>query len=338
MESTSLVQLSASNTTPRALTADDFWEWRLQVKLWIYISPVLVIAGIFFNTLTIIVLLRRKFGKPSTRILLIVLAVSDTVVLLTGLLRHWLIYTFRIDLRVLTNVSCPLHIFFTYFSRHYSSWSVPLLTVERWISVTYPLKVNVICTRKWTRVVLVAISIILFTLNSHMFVFFKRNESMTCTYSSQAYRNDFWLTVWFWLDFLAYSAMPFIVIVSCNCSIVYQIVARQNRRKELQTSGGEKTDIASAQVMSITYMLTTVSVVFLLLTLPKSVSYIAYRQIRDTSPKWFYQKYLSWAVTNLLGYVNNMINFPLYCACGTQFRREVFALFRDWRRGENSRS
>jgi hypothetical protein len=335
---TDLLQITIFVTTPTTTLSsgeirNSFWEWRLQVLLWKCISPVLIISGIIFNSLTIIVLQRRKFGKSSTRMLLIVLAVSDTVVLMTGLLRQWFVYMFEFDLRVLTLVSCPVHIFFTYFSRHFASWNVPLLTVERWISVSFPLKVKVICTRKWTRVVLTTVFVFLFALNSHMLYFF-RVKITACTYISQTYKYNFWVSIWYWIDMLAYSGIPFVVIVFCNCSILHQVTRGHIRRKTLQNPAGGRSDDASARLTSMTYMLTTVSVVFLLLTLPRSVSYIAYRYVQDTSRKWFFQKYLSWAVTNLLGYVNNTINFPLYCASGSQFRREVFAMFKDLRKEE----
>ncbi|XP_064639930.1 FMRFamide receptor-like [Lineus longissimus] len=307
----------------------NFWEWRVQVILWIYVPPILIVMGTFFNGLTVLVLLQRKFGKPSTRLLLIVLALADTSMLLTRCLRWWILKAFAIDVRYLSAASCPIHLFFTYFLFHFASWNVALLTLERWISVSYPLKARVICTRKNIIITLTITITFLVALNSHIFYFFQRTHDSNCKYISKAYHN-FLLKVWYWIDFLAYSGLPFTVITFCNCSIFHQVSQGQTRRKALQNSDG-KTDCGRAQMTSMTRMLTTVSVMFILFTLPVSVYFIVYGYLpgRDTRTRKQWAQYdLSYAATNLFSYLNNTVNFILYCLSGTQFRREVLRMLR----------
>jgi hypothetical protein len=168
-----------------------------------------------------------------------------------------------------------------------------------------------------------------------MFYFFRLNEKRVCTYISKEYEK-FW-NQWYWIDLFAYSCLPFVAIAYCNCSILYKVIMGQIRRKKLQNPGGKK-DGSSAQLTSMTYMLTTVSVMFILLTLPSSIFFIVDGQLVITTWKQSVQSSLLHAVTNLLGYVNNVINFLLYCVSGTQFRREVYRMFRGLRRGEFTRS
>jgi hypothetical protein len=302
---------------------NDFWEWRLQLLLWKYVPPILLIFGAVFNALTILVLLQRKFGKSSTRILLIVLALADSGRLFSGLFRHWVRVFFEFDLRTWTYLSCPVHVFSVYFFKHFSSWALMLITVERWISVSNPLKAGILCTRRSTYTILSVVILLVFILNAHMLYFLTITKEGSCYFRSFAYRS-FWLNIWHWIDMSAYCGIPFTVVTFCNVSILYRII-RRNQAKFLQTPENKSN---SVNLTSMTYMLTTVSVMFVLLTAPAAVYYILIGQLKIVTGHQSVKIYLAYAATHLIGYVNNTINFLLYCVSGRQFRREVYRMFR----------
>ncbi|WAR07712.1 hypothetical protein MAR_017670 [Mya arenaria] len=58
--------------------------------LWRTVPPIILVVGICGNILTILVLTRPASRKSSTAVYLIALAIADTVVLNTGLLRYWI--------------------------------------------------------------------------------------------------------------------------------------------------------------------------------------------------------------------------------------------------------
>ncbi|XP_064639512.1 CX3C chemokine receptor 1-like [Lineus longissimus] len=318
------------------------WKRLLEHALWVHVPPVLIVSGTILNAITITVLLSRKFGKASTRILLIGLALTDTAVLWTGLLRIWLVDYFDVDVRLLSYISCPLHTFLTYFLIDMASWLVMLLTVERWISVAFPLKARFICRKKWTFATLFCAFACLFMLNSHMLFLFRLNaEGDECGETTTAYL-DFCSDVFPWIDLITYSGIPLLVITVCNCSILYKLIQCQNKRKTLQNPGKNPDGwTAHAQMTSMTYMLTAVSVTFLLLTLPAAIYFIVNSSMPDEDIPVNVNEDLdvAFAVTYLSSYVNNTINFLLYCLSGTQFRREVYRMFRGVIiKGETSRS
>ncbi len=77
-----------------ATTADpegEHLESSLGRNLWAYGSPVLIIIGTVGNLLSAVVMLRQNLRKCTTSLYLLVLAVVDTLVLYTGLLRHWIL-------------------------------------------------------------------------------------------------------------------------------------------------------------------------------------------------------------------------------------------------------
>jgi hypothetical protein len=313
----------ATKTRSFAPDLNDFCEWRLKEILSKYVPPVIIIFGTFFNALTVLVLLRRKFGKASTRILLISLAMADTALLLTRI-RSVLFYGFNLDLRTITEASCPVHIFCTYLFRHFANWSVMLLTVERFISVSFPLKARIVCRMKWTCLAILAVFSFIFLLNLHNLFIFRKADSGICHAHGHMY---FYSVIWVWVDWFVYSGFPFLVICLSNCAIIYKVCQSQTKRRKLQNP--ERGEEQTAQFMSMTYMLTTVSIIFILLTLPDSMFLILYNHVIGIS-SW--KEYVTYSfigtVTMLLAFVNNGINFLLYCVSGTQFRREVYKFFR----------
>ncbi|XP_064629317.1 FMRFamide receptor-like [Lineus longissimus] len=319
----------------------DFWEWKLQLILWKFAPPVLVILGTMFNGMTIVVVIQRQFGKSSTRILLISLAVADTGVLLTKLVRRWGEKTFNLDFPYALSVFCPIDVFFIYFFRHFSSWGITLITIERWISVTHPLRAKMLCTRKNTYIALSISVVVISALNSHILFFYEilDTKNVECYIRDGTLYKSFWLMKWYWIDLMAFSGLPFLAISYCNCSILYQVLQGQKMRNKLQNSGDHSV-ASAAKLTSMTRMLTIVSVVFILLTLPVSVHFIVYGQliVSFVTQKQIAQYVLSYTVTNLLSYVNNTINFLLYCLSGTQFRREVFQMFRCRKSGNGRKS
>jgi hypothetical protein len=308
-----------------------FWEEQLSQALWDYVPPILCSLGTGLNVLTIVVLLVRRFGKASTRILLITLAFADTAVLLGVLLPQWFSMSVRMRVYDLTPASCAIHKFTTFFFFHFSSWNVMLVTVERWISVIYPFKAKVVCTAKTTYITLVTVSLLLFALNAHILFFEKLNErTNVCIKATDAYL-EFWDFTWRWIDFVAYTCIPFLVILVCNVSILVVVIRSYNHRKQLQNPGRGGDSEKSARMTSMTYMLTTVSVTFIVLTLPVSVYYLSSSILvtdHDYAVDWLIND-----ITNLISYLNNGINFLLYCFSGSQFRREVYRMFRCIKRG-----
>ncbi|KAK2152835.1 hypothetical protein LSH36_316g02010 [Paralvinella palmiformis] len=107
-----------------------------------YVAPVLILMGTIGNIISVVVLQGRFFRRAPSVFILSALSLTDTGVLLCGLMRHWIkaLTQNKLNIRNLSQASCPIHFFFTYFLSHLSSWSLALLTVERMSSVRWPFK------------------------------------------------------------------------------------------------------------------------------------------------------------------------------------------------------
>jgi hypothetical protein len=300
--------------------------------IWTYMLPMSIIIGISLNILIICVLRVSLVGKSSTRLLLTGLAMADTAVLLTNPLRQGIIRCFATDVRHLTHASCPVHYFCSYFLEHFSHWNVLLLTVERWISVTYPLRARVICTMKWTLVALSMTSILLFTLNAHLLFEYRLGKVISedsihfqCTYVSKSY-STFMVKVYTHLEIVLSFGIPFPGIVLFNSSILWQLFKTGMKRRKLQNLG-TSSDCDAARLSSMTHMLVAVSVAFLVLLTPKAVWLLVYRSLTRPVDK-FYWFYLASPISYVLYSLNHGTNFILYCISGRQFREAFYQMCR----------
>jgi len=65
-------------------------SYRLQKQLYVYVSPIIVVVGMFGNIMSMLVLSSRPMRRVSTYCYLAVLAAVDSLVLGVGLLPKWL--------------------------------------------------------------------------------------------------------------------------------------------------------------------------------------------------------------------------------------------------------
>jgi hypothetical protein len=139
--------------------------------------------------------------------------------------------------------------------------------------------------------------------------------------------------IWPWVDSVVYSFLPFIIILALNVLIVLQVVKARRDRRSLQTPGSRLpsqrhfvTNPADSGG-KITVMLMSISVTFLLTTLPVSIANIFVKYLSldsDLSTMLNYQ--LARTITLLLMFTNHCINFFLYCATGQKFRKQLIWL------------
>uniref|UniRef100_A0A8W8LBY3 G-protein coupled receptors family 1 profile domain-containing protein n=1 Tax=Magallana gigas TaxID=29159 RepID=A0A8W8LBY3_MAGGI len=136
--------------------------------IWMIISPVLLAFGLIGGLLISIVLIRIRFQTTPLLFFLFTLAITDMVILCVGLLRLWVLETWQIDIRDLSNAGCKLLHFFVYFSMQFSSWILVCVTVERFIKCRYMTYTSMVTVKKCMTSLLV-IFVVLGSLNSHYF-------------------------------------------------------------------------------------------------------------------------------------------------------------------------
>ncbi|CAH1797431.1 unnamed protein product [Owenia fusiformis] len=291
--------------------------------LWVYCAPLIIILGTIGNTLALIILTRKNMRKSTSSVYLSVLAVVDTMALYTGLLRYWIIYISDVDIRDITLGGCKVHIFIVYYTVHLSAWILVVVTSERLITIYVPDRA---CSNHLTTPIVICVLFsVFFVVNLHFFWTFGdtriNNEGekvVRCIVANDKYA-DFILHTWSWLDTWIASFIPFIIMFVSNVLIIIKVVFWNKNWKTAK----------ECKMTTLTAMLLTVNFVFIICTAP-IVIYLNFYT------KWYSDKddelqtaksELHWAVCNLLQYINNAINFLLYCVSGKSFRRELSGLW-----------
>lgn len=293
------------------------------------ICPVFIIAfGSFGNVMTLIIL--RRLGFSTTNVFIRSLAVSDLFLLHFGLFNYWLRICFNISFKEAHVVTCKLSRFITYWTGVFSAWLITVMTVQRAMSVVWPHRIAVFCTEKITLLLIAGIVSFSAACYSHLLYGFTListlNETeVQCTIISHDY-YWFLVVVWSWIDLLAYSLIPIVVIVISNTLIIWNLkVSYKNALSTL--SSGDGHEVRSKKASSLTKTLLAVSITFIFLTLPFTIYIIigpyVFQDIEVYDIEIRLLADLVHIVVSLLWYSNSAVNFYIYCLTGSKFRSEI---------------
>jgi len=301
-------------------------ELEAGVKIWQILSPFLLVFGTFGNVISILVLSKSQFNNWSSTVYLLGLAVADIFMLYIGLLRQWVKYTFDLDIRHTSSIVCKAHWFLMYVTADCAVWILTTITIERVVSTLYPYRSKRVCTKKVAKIMLVVIAATALLINGHLLFGFGRIEkhignktTISCSPLTDAYAQ-FFGKIWTWIDLCKFSLIPFVILSSGNACIMYRLVVSRRKLKGDATVTLKRYKKTS----NMSVLLVALNCMFILFTLPVSIYFIGepYWVPRDIPRKvqlddpW-------WAVVNILMYINNSVNFILYCASGSRFRNHV---------------
>ena len=309
---------------------DVYWQYKVSEQLIVWVAPLLIVLGNIGNLLSFIVLQSSSFKKSSTGFILSALAVVDTGMLNTGLLRHWimLLTDYYLDVRALTNGSCKAHFFFTYLFAQLSPMTISMMTIDRVISVMLPFRVREICSRRNIGIAWGVIASSLLALNAHFFwtvklhgYFEEDGVGYNFTYCANKDESEqFHSVAWVWIDATVTCFVPVSLIFVGNSIVIYKL--RKSDLMVKSRKGGNK--------KGTTVMLLIVSTIFLLTTTPSCIFFLGVNTLGLWTPQTeegLAKQDLTYTIVNLLFYLNNSINFLLYCLSGSNFRNGLKSLF-----------
>ena len=121
--------------------------------------------------------------------------------------------------------------------------------------------------------------------------------------------------------------MPFLILIVCNCTIIFKIVKLRRERCDLTKSTSR---LKSDDSNSMSAMLVSISALFLLTQTPSVVTTIIEKGLdhESLSQEYIQRFYIVEAVFRILQFVNNVANFFCYCISGRNFREELLSIVR----------
>ncbi len=303
---------------------------RLSNWWYTWIGTPLLIVGTLDNLLALAVLQTRSFRQAPSGFILSLLALVDIAVLNCGLLRHVImgITADVTDISTLSSGSCKLYRFGVYFLTHLSAWTLVLMTTERVLSVIYPIKARQLCSKKRISIAWAIICAILIIADCHAFFTVDLQDSLRVTSDARVVLTEtchylleyssFWKYVWPWIDLVLACLMPGFTILAINIIIAVRM-RRAKKVRRVRMSVHER----GAKTRSITVMVLSISLLFLLCNTPIAIFLIGYNYwSQDTAEQENRLQAVQLAV-NLITYSNNAFNFLLYCVSGAKFRKAL---------------
>ena len=284
----------------------------------ILIVPIILFGCAVGNLVSFFVLLRPRLRKQTTSIYLAVLCVAEMGTCFTGLLRQFLLDAFQFDIRAINSLSCRTHIYFTYVFLRLAPLLLTLVTLQRYLYVSQ----RASCTLASTCRQLCGCVLFVCAAEAHLFVFYdltfpdrqptSARTPLECTVNKTQHRQYYFFrsVIYPKLTLIVYTIIPLTIIIMGNTMLV-RTVRRASKRSRSTTN----------KKQSVTRMLYAVSILYTILTSPASIFLAIAPASYELKPGFR----LQWILLRLLFYLCHSVNFLLFCASGTFFRRECRA-------------
>ena len=285
----------------------------MQLPVLTIVNLVNFAIGTVTNILIIVVITGSSLRKCLFMNLLVTLAIMDNLFLWSiSLMQDGVFGNIIFKPTVLY---CRLLSVILNISGIFSSWLIVLVAIERTISVFYPFKVHIYCSKKRTLFILGFLFIIAIAGSLPYFfgpMVLLRDGMHLCTVSGP---DHIYNLAMFISTSLLYSIIPFIIVTSLNIALAKKIY-KQN------TIQSTRQDNNSALVAT----LFAISTLFVLTTLPSSIILIL-SEIWQIAEAKMHVPPIYMNMTFTLECVNHSVNFFLYCLTGSSFRKALQKLF-----------
>lgn len=294
------------------------------VMYWIEIILELcvLVAGVTGNLLSQVVMVKKKWRGEcrTTRCILVSLAMSDNIMLLTHVFNQsstW--HLLGTDLRALSSFGCKTFYVLYHSSKMTSSWFVVGLCFERLIAVTCPFKANEIITPLKLSVSISLNYIIIITYNS-VFSFATGIRNDQCIKDNYNSNNEQTYKAFLLTSLFIYIIVPMLLLLIFTPFIVHKLIQHYNRQKNLSKSfdGDRKNNRHLNSLIRNTACLLSVIIGYIILLTPMAVfqQLLYWQQIQKQPLLDFVLK----KVAQRLEQLNYAVNFFLYICTSPQFR------------------
>ena len=295
------------------------------------IIPALCIFGIIGNIVNLIVLTRVRFYKLEStsdrgaNIGLAMLAVSDMLLCLTvfpSVFTNQNFAVFRQKSVMLYYQAYGTGVVTTFILT--STWITLTLAVMRYFIICHPFSTVSFYNQKTIRSIYCGVCTLAVIINFPTFFHFKISE-IGYVDNSTLYFIDIGIMdgktafsqAFQWLRFTVFIALPALILVYCNCSLVWALHAS---RKLRQQCVAVKEPIQRQN--RVTLLLIIIAFGFIILVFPSELMDF-FMDIIKMDPSRTEMFLLVRVFTNTLQMINFSCNFLLYCALNVHFRKVV---------------
>ena len=222
-----------------------------------------------------------------------------------------------------TMLECKITMYLGYVFSHSCVWVLILMTAEKAFTVLFPFKAKTFCTIKTAKITCSSVLIFWAIFHSQLFFAYKKYDLGVIVYCDFDHEkmSPVYSEFYAIFDTLIYSFLSFSLIAFFNMIIIVKLF---KARKGNNTGTSQNTMSKAAK--STALMLVSVSICFLIFTIPPSVLFVLYELSYDIDLKVYY-------ILGVGFYINHGGNSIAYALAGPKFRREGIKFLCSWRKG-----
>ncbi|KAK2142160.1 hypothetical protein LSH36_989g00009 [Paralvinella palmiformis] len=301
--------------------------------------PVILLVGLFGNVMTMVVLQSKTFRITPTVRVLCALSLSDTIlILMTPFNKQFFQRVIGLDVRGLHWVGCKVFFWLWRCVKMTSSWFIVLISLERFVVISYPMKARIILTKQKVIGVIVITYLLIVIYNAVRTTFSDVTRNGNCLNSIPSDPGDKELVqVLSITSTVLCTHIPVVLVFLFNITSAALIV-RQSHERANMVGGRRNEQLSNKEKVErqVTGMLMGISFAFSVLLTPIAVLHAIaiFRGIGlYHTTDWTFVLVRELAM--ILEQLNSSINFYLYVLCSQKFRHQFVALLCCFGRSRN---
>ena len=242
-----LTTATPSPTTSDATPLTSLPLYQISNLLRTLCPPVIFFLGVFGNVMTLVIMRRMTSSDKDTTtfpLYFISIAIADLIVLFSVVLVEWVGLVYRYRLLDQHRMLCKVMIWLQTGTGTAGCWYIVLLSLHRAVSVVWPHRVNVVCTRRVVVVLLLTVTVVLAAVYSHYLYGFdlldpSLDTSRGCLMEDEAY-IQFVVEVFVYVELAVYSLLPFVCLVLANGVLVWKLSSSVRQARHSLATGRER--------------------------------------------------------------------------------------------------
>ena len=305
--------------------------------IYMFVWEILVIFTTLFNIVVIIVLLRKKM-RNVIHMILVAIAISDSMTGLVTLPTYIYVYsqyepgvTGSLDAYILKKEWCNAFMLSKFFLSKWfhniSIWLTLVLGIQRFVSVILPFEAQRLFTLQKTLVCVIIIFVVSPVLHIYHAITPKANEHGFCQWTL----DDKWGLVYLWVTLLLMHLIPCISLFVLTAVMIYRLYSATSQLVKGEGSHSSMIERRQNWNRRMSIIVTTIVIAFLIPEIPYGI-FLLYSVVRVHSGKRIMSLQANrafHAVYEILLVLSFHANFWIYTILNKRFRSELKRTFRE---------
>lgn len=290
-------------------------------KIPVALGGIIIILGIFGNSLVIFTVSRQKDLKSSTFTILTVLAVADTIAIIWMSLDAWLHFLLEVSLKDRGVVACFIVPFGNKLSYAFAQWLLLVVSIERMTVIRFP---TFFSPHRRLQIVRIATTVIFIVLAS----FYTVVSLFSAMHFTKRRCDDSEVAAVKTVDVMIRFIIPSIII-TVVCLVLVRTLRRNSRR--IEELGFSRDNPADRNILNSVRMILGVSIVQGFINI--CVSFVSVLKTTNiTINISFCTRNNIFNIFRIMAMMNNAMNFYIYIVVNKRFRETFIDFFRRKRR------